>query len=320
MLHELTGDTIQGQDLSLEQALHLYTSPEIKLPQLIAAAARVTEHFHEAGRVELCAIVSARSGSCSEDCAFCAQSARYQTGAPVYPLLTPQEILQKAQQAAQDGATRFSIVTSGRGIGPSDLDQVLRAIELIRSHTNLAVCASLGIIDYRQAKALREAGLSMYHHNLETCRAFYSRICTTHSWEQRVATIHAARQAGLKVCAGGIIGLGESPRQRLELAAELRQLGITSVPLNFLTPIPGTPLAGHQPPPPAELVRLVAVWRLMLPRAVLRLCGGRRTGLRRLVPLAILAGANGLMVGHYLTTPGEDVAADRQMLQDLNLG
>ncbi|MFZ5592113.1 MAG: biotin synthase BioB, partial [Bacillota bacterium] len=212
MLHELTGDIIQGQDFSLEQALHLYTSPEIKLPQLIAAAARVTEHFHYAGRVELCAIASARSGRCSEDCAFCAQSARYQTGAPVYPLLTPQEILPKAQQAAHDGATRFSIVTSGRGISQSDLDQVLRAVELIRRHTELEVCASLGIISYQQARQLKAAGLSMYHHNLETCRAFYSRICTTHSWEERVATIHAARQAGLKVCAGGIIGLGESPR------------------------------------------------------------------------------------------------------------
>lgn len=348
MLNRLVKQIMQGRQVSVEQALHLYLSRDITLPQLVAAAAGVTEYFHynfssavqnnqnqnepgngretgdkhlsAGGRVELCAIVNARSGRCTEDCLFCAQAARYQTGSPVYPLLSPAEILQRAEQAAQHGAGRFSIVTSGRTISRQDLQQVLRSVELIRRRTNLAVCASLGLINYQQAVALRDAGLTMYHHNLETCAAYYSRICTTHSWQDRVATIMAARQAGLRVCAGGIIGLGESPRQCLELADELRQLKIDSVPINFLTPIPGTPLAKQRPPLPAELVRLVCLWRLLLPRAVLRLCGGRRTGLRSLTPLAILAGANGIMIGNYLTTPGEDVASDRQMMVDIFIG
>ncbi|SFG95707.1 biotin synthase [Desulfotomaculum arcticum] len=286
---------------------------------LTALAGRVTRHSFPENKVELCSIINARSGRCSEDCAFCAQSVHYNTNVAYYPMLSPEEILRSAVKVEQAGVRRFSMVTSGRGIAGRDLEKILETIALLRRETNLTLCASLGIINEKQASMLAEAGLSTYHHNLEAAPGYFDQICTTHTYQERVQTILNAKTAGLRVCAGGILGLGESPVHQVELAFELQKLQIDSVPLNFLNPIPGTPLQSQRAISPLEILRAIAVFRLVIPRAILRLCGGRKEGLRRLQPLAFLAGANGLMVGDYLTTGGEVLQEDLQMLLDMDL-
>lgn len=318
MLSCLERKITEGRPVTKEEALSLIKMKGTEIYELLALANRVTRLF-AGDKVELCAIINARSGHCSEDCAFCAQSAHYNTNKNTYPMLQPKEILRQAIKTEESGVKRFAIVTSGRGITGRDLETVLETLRLLRRETNLQLCASLGIINEKQAAMLAEAGLTTYHHNLETAPGYFENICTTHTYQDRVETIKAAKKAGLRVCAGGILGLGESPEQQVELALELRRLDIDSVPLNFLNPIAGTRLENQPGLPPLQLLRAIAIFRLMLPRAVLRLCGGRKEGLRRLQPLAFLAGANGLMVGNYLTTTGETLQDDLQMLKDLNL-
>lgn len=307
-----------GLSVTGEEALSLTRLEGPEIYDLLAVAGRVTRRF-SGNRVELCSIINARSGRCSEDCVFCAQSAHYHTGAGAYPVLQPEEVLRRAIETEKSGVKRFSVVTSGRGISGRDLEAVLEIIRLLRRETGLQLCASLGIITHDQAVMLKEAGLSQYHHNLETAASYFDRVCNTHTYRDRVETIIAAGKAGLQVCAGGILGLGESPGQQVELAMELRELQINSIPLNFLNPIPGTPLQDQAGLPPLHLFRTIAIFRLLLPRAVLRLCGGRKEGLRRVQPVAFLAGANGIMVGNYLTTGGESLQNDLQMLRDLGL-
>lgn len=319
MLKTLENKITGAMPISTQEAYDLSQLDGTEIYDLIALAGRVTRRSFPENGVELCSIINAKSGHCSEDCAFCAQSAYHNTGVKTYPLLQPEEILRSAIKVEKSGVKRFSIVTSGRGISDRDLDSVLETLRLLRRETNLKLCASLGIITERQAAMLAEAGLSTYHHNLETAPGYFNKICTTHTYQDRVQTIMAAKKAGLQVCSGGILGLGESPQQQVELALELRKLDINSVPLNFLNPIAGTPLQNRAVLPPLKLLKAVAIFRLVLPRAVLRLCGGRKEGLRRLQPLGFLAGANGLMVGNYLTTSGEELQEDLQMLHDLAL-
>jgi biotin synthase len=318
VLNDLVRKILDGLPITGEEALSLTLLEGSEIYDLLAVAGRVTRYF-SGNRVELCSIVNVRSGLCSEDCVFCAQSAKYKTGTEAYPVLRPEKVLRGAMEIQKSGVNRFSIVTSGRGISGRDLGTVLEIIRLLRRETGLQLCASLGIITYDQAVMLKEAGLSHYHHNLETAASYFDRVCTTHTYRDRAETITAAGKAGLQVCAGGILGLGESSGQQVELAMELRRLKIDSVPLNFLNPIPGTPLQDQAGLPPLHLLRTIAIFRLLLPRAVLRLCGGRKEGLRRVQPMAFLAGANGIMVGDYLTTGGESLQDDLQMLRDLGL-
>lgn len=315
---ELENRIVHGGEITAREAYQLAELRGDDLYDLLALSGRITRRFG-GNRVELCSIINARSGRCSEDCAFCAQSARHRTSAAVYPLLPAEDILRQAVAMEQAGVHKFSLVTSGRGISGRDLEKVLETIRLLRGETGLHICASLGIIGEPEAVMLKEAGLTTYHHNLESAASFYPRICTTHAFEDRVATIKAAARAGLRVCAGGIAGMGESMARRVELALTLRELGVDSVPLNFLNPIPGTPLEGVVTPRPLELLHVVAIFRLVLPRAVLRLCGGRREALRGTQALALTAGINGLMVGDYLTTRGGALAEDLQLLRDLGL-
>lgn len=317
MLEQLKVKIIDALPISKETAMELNQLTGLEIYDLVSLSGRVTrEHFPE-NRVDLCSIINARSGHCSENCTFCAQSSHYHTNVQTYPMLSPEKILSYAIKVESSGVQRFSMVTSGRGISDRDLETVLETLVLLRRETNLDLCASLGIINEKQASMLAEAGLSTYHHNLEASPGYFNQICTTHTYQERVETILAAQKAGLRVCVGGILGLGESPVHQVELALELQKLHIDSVPLNFLNPIPGTPLQNQRILSPLEILRAIAVFRLVLPRAVLRLCGGRKEGLRRLQPLAFLAGANGLMVGDYLTTSGETIQEDLRMLQDL---
>ncbi|MHB1043789.1 MAG: biotin synthase BioB, partial [Eubacteriales bacterium] len=306
MFNELVDRIISGGEITCEEALALGEVEGDRLNGLFLSALRVTRHLHGV-HVDLCSIINAKSGRCSEDCIFCAQSGRYRTGAPAYPLLSKEEVLERAREIESKGARRFSLVTSGRGIPGGDFVKVLAIYETLGEKTGLSLCASLGIIGYAKAMRLKEAGVTMYHHNIETSRSYYPRICTTHSFEERVEAILAAKGAGLSVCSGGIIGLGEKWEHRVEMAFQLKELQVVSVPVNILTPIEGTPLWGSPVPAPLDILKTAAMFRLVLPGAVIRLAGGREYGLRDLQSAALLAGVNGLMVGNYLTTGGRGV-------------
>ena len=265
----------------------------------------------------LCSIINAKSGKCSEDCHFCAQSAHYQTEAPVYPLLDKAPILAAAHEAKKIGASRFSLVTSGRGLASVDLPQVLEIIRAIRTEVGIKVCASLGILGESELGQLKEAGVSRYHHNLESSKEFFPQVCTTHSFADRVATIKAAQAVGLSVCSGGIFGLGESEADRLSMAMSLVECGIDSVPINILIPLAGTPCAGLAPLSIAEILRSIALYRLILPQAAIRLAAGRESALGDFLSSAFMAGADGMMIGGYLTQRGRSPEADLQFAEDV---
>jgi biotin synthase len=271
-------------------------------------------------RVSFCVIINAKSGLCSEDCAFCSQSVKASSQGPHYPLLPQEELVAAAGQAAAAGASRFSLVTAGRGVAsPRDQRAILAAVAAITEAVPIRVCASLGIVDRGFLMELKAAGLYRYHHNLETAASFFPQICTTHSFAERLATIEAAKEAGLSVCAGGIFGLGETLAQRWEMAQTLKSLGVDAIPLNFLHPLAGTPLAPRPLLAPLRALKIVLAFRLTFPGRSVIICGGRQVTLRSLTPLLFAAGADALMTGDYLTTRGRMPEEDRQMLADLGL-
>ncbi len=289
-----------------------------ELFMLLFHANTIRNHFRSSV-IQLCAIVNAKSGRCSEDCIFCAQSSYYNTSVKQYSLIDMDSILEAATIAQQNGASRFSIVTSGKRVSPRELKKICDALGAISQQGTVIPCASLGILSRGQLQMLQEAGLTRYHHNLETAPSFFRSICSTHRFDERVQTVRLAQQIGLEICAGGIFGLGETREQRVELAFTLRDLGVDSVPLNFLHPIPGTPAANLSPPDPLDILKTVALFRFILPRTEIRICGGREVGLRTLQPLVYLAGADGIMIGNYLTTSGRSPAIDLQEIKDLGL-
>ena len=270
--------------------------------------------------MSLCVIINAKSGLCSEDCAFCSQSVRARTGVPAYPLLPQEQLVEAARAAAANGASRFSLVTSGRGIAAkSDRDALVAGVAAIREAVDINICASLGIADRGFLADLKAAGLKRFHHNLEAAPSFFPKICTTHTFQDRVATIEAAKAAGLEVCVGGIVGLGESLAQRCELTQAIGELDPDAIPLNFLHPLPGTRLGDRAKLTPLEALKTIAAFRLTLPHKTIIICGGRQATLRSLAPLIFAAGANGLMTGDYLTTKGRLPEDDRLMLADMGL-
>ncbi|MGA7828523.1 MAG: biotin synthase BioB [Geobacteraceae bacterium] len=310
---------VQGEDLAPEEALELSRIESQDLPDLFAAANRVKKHFI-GNQVHLCSIINAKSGRCGEDCAFCAQSVYHVTEAPVFPLVNKDIITAAALTAEQSGSGCFGIVTSGSSISAGEeLESICAALARIRNESDIEPSCSLGIIDLDTALRLKAAGAVTYHHNLETSRSFFPSICTTHDYEDDIQTIRNARQAGLKVCCGGIFGLGETMAQRVELAMTLRELNVDSVPINFLNPIPGTRLAEASYLTPLKCLHIIALYRMILPKKKIAVCGGREVNLRDLQSWIFLAGANGTMIGNYLTTSGRDEAQDRQMLKDLEL-
>jgi biotin synthase len=271
-------------------------------------------------RVSLCVIINAKSGLCSEDCAFCSQSAGARTGVAVYPLLPKEQLIEAARGAAAAGAARFSLVTSGRGINSrQDREAVLAAVAAIHEAVDINICASLGLADKVFLGELKAAGLRRFHHNLEAAASFFPAICTTHTMKDRVATVAAARAAGLEVCVGGIVGLGETLAQRFELAENIAALDPDAIPLNFLHPLPGTRLAGLHKLTPLEALKTIAAFRLTFPEKTIIICGGRQATLGSLAPLIFAAGADALMTGDYLTTRGRLPEDDRLMLADLGL-
>ncbi len=267
--------------------------------------------------VGTCAIVNAKSGRCPENCAFCAQSAHYDTGAPVYPLMKKDALLAAACEMDEHGIGRFGIVTSGTRLTDSELDSLCEAALAIRERCQVSLCGSLGMLDAEKARRLREAGFSRYHHNLETARSYFGQICTTHAYDEDIETLRVARAAGLSLCSCGIFGLGESWAQRVELLDTVRGLGVDALPLNFLSPVPGTPMEKRSPLDPHEALRVVALARLMLPDREIIVCGGRLSTLDRENSWVLAAGASAIMTGNYLTTRGCGYEDDDIMLRSL---
>ncbi|GAM09972.1 biotin synthase [Geobacter sp. OR-1] len=318
-IHELSKRIINGSGITNEEALALAGLKGSDLYELFVAASRVRIHYL-GDSIHLCSIINAKSGRCPENCSFCAQSAHHKTDAPVFPLVDEEAIVAAAKRAADEGSQCFGIVTSGSGISKGkELDRIIRAIRRIRTETGITPACSLGIIDLETAKTLKDAGAGTYHHNLETARSFFPNVCTTHSYDEDIATVKVAKEAGLKVCCGGILGLGENVAQRIELAFTLRDLAVDSVPLNFLNPIPGTSLEGASNITPMECLQAIALFRLILPDRQIPVCGGREHNLRDLQSWIFLAGASGTMIGNYLTTAGRQPEQDWQMLKDLQL-
>lgn len=302
--------------LTKEDAMAILTAKGASLSSILAGAHALKEH-HLGIKIDLCSIINAKSGRCSENCSFCAQSAHHRTEAPVYSLKSTEEILAGARQAEREGSHCFGIVTSGTRITPGEeLEKILESLMRIRQETAIEPSASLGILDGETARKLKEAGCVTYHHNLETARSFFPQICSTHDYEDDVETVRVAKAAGMKVCCGGIFGLGESLEQRYEMALTLKDLDVDSVPLNFLNPIAGTPLEGASNLTPMDCLRIIALYRYMLPNKRISVCGGREPNLREFQSWIFLAGASGTMVGNYLTTSGRDRQTDLQMLSD----
>lgn len=310
---------IDGGRLSEDEGLRILRAKGAAVGWVLAGAGQLREHFR-GGRVGLCRIINAKSGHCSEDCKFCAQSVHYRTNAPVFPLKTTEQIVEEARRAAEEGARCFGIVTSGARIsGGAELDGILAAIKEIRATTGIAPSASLGILDAGIARALADAGCVTYHHNLETARSYFPSICTTHAYDEDLQTVRVAKAAGMKVCCGGLFGLGETPEQRLELGLTLRDLDIDSVPINFLNPVAGTPLAGATPLDPMEALKIVALYRYLMPHRHITVCGGRGSTLGDYQSWIFQAGASGMMVGDYLTTSGRQLSDDLRMVTDAGL-
>ena len=311
---------LSGESVTPEEALELLNLPPDLIMPLMASADAV-RRYYKGNAVSLCSIVNARSGKCTEDCAFCSQSVFASSDIPDYDLMADDDIIAAAKDAVNNGAHKFGIVTSGKGAETKagDIEKICSSISSIKSSLDVHRCASLGVIDKQQALALKEAGLDEFHHNLETARSFYPNICTTRSYDENVDSVRAAKNAGLRVCSGGIFGMGEDNRQRVEMAEELRSLGVDSVPLNFLVPIEGTKLENAKPLRPIEILKIIAVYRLYLPDKDIKVAGGREKNLRDLQSFIFFAGANSTMVGNYLTTKGRDVAEDLKMIEDLEL-
>ncbi len=318
-INSITDFVINGNSVDLSDAITISRLDRQQLPFLFAAATRIREHFF-ANSVSLCSIINAKSGKCPENCSFCAQSAHHSTGSAVYPLLDDCEILDVANAASRSGASCFGIVTSGSGITPGhELDRLCSVISRIKNETDLHPAASLGVIDIETAMILKESGLVTYHHNLETSRSFFPFICTTHNYDDDIDTVRVAGKAGLRVCSGALFGLGEEMSHRLELAITLRDLNVDSVPVNFLDPVPGTPLEAAQNLAPLECLHTIALYRFLLPKAHITVCGGREKNLRELQSWVFLAGATGIMTGDYLTKAGRKPDADQRMIEDLGL-
>lgn len=316
-LKQIEEKVLGGGRATAGDAYFLSALPARDTWDLFSVANRIRDHFR-GNSVDLCAIVNAKSGKCPEDCAYCAQSSKSSAAITSYALLEKQAVMEYAMKAKEGGARRFCIVTSGRKVSPAELTKIADMIASVRS-TGLLPCATLGLLGREELRLLKSAGLERYHNNLETSERFFTRICTTHSYREKIATIRHAGSAGLSVCSGGIFGLGETWKDRIDMALALRELGPDSVPVNFLSPVRGTKLGRRKPLAPLEALKIISIYRFILPEKQIRVCGGRLQTLGDLHPLIFFAGADGLLVGNYLTTRGRGFQEDLDLIRDLGL-
>jgi len=290
----------------------------VKMPlQDLIDQANAVRKAHVGSNLQLCSILNAKSGLCSEDCKFCAQSARHHASVDVYDLKTADNMVQAAKEAAEIGARRFGIVTSGNRLTEAEVDTIAQAARRIASDVGLGVCGSLGALEADQLIQLKQAGMTRYHHNIETSRRFYSQIVTTHAYDERLDTVRAAKAVGMSVCSGGIIGLGEDWTDRVAMAETLKSLDVDSVPINVLTPIPGTPLESVPRISAEDVVRTVCLFRLILKDKIIKLAAGRESVLGLDQIRGFEAGANGMIIGGYLTIKGDGLDKDQALIQEI---
>lgn len=306
------------QNIGPNDAIEILKLPDDEFLELLYFSNKLRIHFKD-NNISLCSIINAKSGRCSENCAFCAQSAHFNTNTDVYDFLPSNTIEQKAKKIASYPIERFSIVTSGLSLNnPKDFKNLKESINKI-SRLSLIPGVSVGLQTKKQLLELKEAGLKEFHHNLETSREFFPTICTTHKYEEDIETIKFAKELGFYVCSGGIFGIGESIEDRVSLAFELKSLNVDSIPINFLIPIKGTPLENKKPLKPIEALKIIAMFRFVMPQKDIRVCGGREFVLKQLHPLVFFAGTNGIMVSDYLTQKGRKIEDDIEMISDLGL-
>ncbi len=310
---KIARDIIEGYIPDLETFQDLSCTADRGVFHLMAGADLIREAFFER-HIHLCSICNAKSGQCSEDCKFCAQSKFHTTDIDVYPMIDKDELHRCAGEFVETAVQRCSIVTSGKGLSQGEVRHVGDAVSEL-SLEKMSYCASLGIIDQQDMDYLKSKGVTRYHHNLETCKSHFDAVCTTHSYDDRVSTIKKAKQAGLSVCSGDIFGVGETMDQVLELALELKELDVDSVPVNFLTPIKGTPLGEENRLTPLRCLKIISLMRYVLPEKDIIICGGRVPNLKMLQPFVFHAGASGIMTGNYLTTEGNQLEQDINMIE-----
>ncbi len=309
-IQQLTQEILQGRRLKRGENFSFFLTAD--LTELCKNADRLREHFC-GNRVDLCTIINGKSGRCSEDCKFCAQSAHNPSGCSEYAFLDVDTIVNDAKQNAAEGVHRYSIVTAGRNLSDQDMEKALQAYRKLRKECSISLCASHGFLSYEQFLALKEAGVNRYHENIETSRRNFPNICTTHTYDDKIESIQLAQKAGFDVCSGGIIGMGETWEDRIDMAVSLSELGIQSIPINALNPIPGTPFAHLKPLLEEDILRTITIFRFINPTAQIRLAAGRAL-LEQSGKKAFCGGANATITGNMLTTAGTNIEQDKKML------
>ena len=317
-LSSLTNLALSGEGISADDAIWIFSLPHEYSEKIMEGASLIRETFR-GNAIDPCTVMNAKSGACGEDCHFCSQSSHHSTISPEFEMVSKEKILQTATLAVANGARRFCVATSGRGLSdPIEVEAICQSIETVRKDVKVWSCATLGILSEDVLEKLKDSGLNRLHHNLETSKEYFGNIVTTHQWEDRVETIKKAQAKGISVCSGGIFGLGESERDRVSMLQTLRELNVDSIPLNFLVPIPGTPLYDEEAGiGPEEALRSIAVARYMLPTKEIRITGGRVQALGGRHPEIFRHGADGVMIGNYLTRMGRPPLDDIQMIKDM---
>lgn len=317
MINSLRDRVISEHAITKTEAVQISALPETEIFDLFAAATRIRQAFR-GDSVDLCAIVNAKSGACPEDCSYCAQSSKSKTEIAIYPLINKSTVIEKAKEAKDAGIKRFCIVTSGRKIGKNELQGICSMIKDIR-RIGLLPCSTLGLLNKDELKFLKDSGLERYHHNLETSERFFPEICRSHTYSDKLNTIDAAMSAGISVCSGGIFGIGETWEDRIDMAFKLKELPVDSIPINYLIPARGTPLGEQDMLNPFEALKIVSLYRFILPQKEIRICGGRMQVLGEFNSMVFMAGADSLLTGNYLTTSGRTFSDDQLLIKDYGL-
>ncbi len=318
MLKQIEEKLLSGESISRQEALTLCRLEGAEVAHLSQLADSIKRNFW-GNKIDLCSIMAVKVGLCTEDCKYCAQSAHHSCGVQASDLANEREVLERARLMQKNHAHKFSLVSSGNRLTEREFESVLHMYRRLKEETSLRLCASLGSITEDMAFALKQSGVEMYHHNVETARSYFPDICTTHTYDERVETICNVKRAGLKVCSGGIIAMGESVEQRIEMAFELKELDVDSVPVNILNPVPGTAFENVPPVSRDEILKTIAVFRLIMPDKQIRFAGGRERALGEDVKKGYTGGISGDMLGDYLTTPGMCIERHLQLLRELGL-
>jgi len=315
---QIAKEILAGKIIDRAEIEYIFSLGDEDFDDLLYWANRIREKFF-GKKVKVCSIIPGRLGGCSQDCKFCAQSAGHNTAYTKVKTLTDEEIISAARKAKKLGVPNFGIVYSGKTINEEELARLEKLISKIKNEVGIGVCGGFGIIDYKQAQRLAKAGLSRYNHNLETSRNNFKNIVTTHDYDSRIETVKAAKKAGLGLCTGGLFGIGENDSDRIDMALQIRELGVDMVPMNFLHPIAGTPLADMPTMQPRQILQLIALYRFILPKVHIKAAGGRKLNLRDMQSWIFYAGATSIISGDYLTTAGRAVEEDLRMIKDLGL-